>query len=38
MENIQFGVLGAGTASHYRFVSGSTKLIRLLAAPASQHC
>jgi hypothetical protein len=34
--NLNFGDGAAGAASHYG--SGSTKMMRLLAAPAPQHC
>jgi hypothetical protein len=40
MMNITFGAVGAGagTGATSRYGSGSTKMMRLLAAPAPQHC
>jgi hypothetical protein len=42
MLNITFGAVGAGTGAGdgdgSRYGSGSTKMMRLLGAPAPQHC
>jgi hypothetical protein len=40
MLNIKFGAgaIGAGTGKALYYGSGFTKMMRLLAAPATQHC
>jgi hypothetical protein len=37
MLNIRFGAVGAGTGAASRCGTGSTKMMRLLAAPALQN-
>jgi hypothetical protein len=38
MLNITFGAFVAGAGAASRYGSGFTKMMRLLAAPAPQHC